>query len=87
VKEFRDAIGKSVSSVSERKGARETLESLMKEADEVLAEEIDNYMERIRDVEQEFYAIYCDARYIRATGVRHKPETPQTNPSTEPPVK
>jgi len=85
---YSNAIGKSVSSVSERKGARETLESLVKEADEVLAEEIDNYMERIRDVEPEFYAVYCDARYIRATGVRHKPETPSpTNPPTEPPTK
>ena len=80
INSYRDALGKSASSVSERKGARETLESLIKQADEVLAEEIDRFMERIRAAEPELYAAYCDARYIRKTGVRHEKGQPAPVP-------
>jgi hypothetical protein len=79
---YRTALGKSASSVSERKGARETLESLIKQTDEFLAEEIDRFMERLRSAEPELYASYCDARYIRKMGVRHEKEQP--SPADQP---
>jgi hypothetical protein len=81
---YRDALGKSVSSVSERIGARISLETLMKEADEFLAEEIGRYMERLRENEPEMYAAYSDATYIRLTGIRHEKAVPAASAQTVP---
>ena len=77
---YRDAVGRSVSSISERIGARVSLETLMKEADELLAEELDRYMERIRENEPELYAAYIDASYIRLRGIRHEKPAPAASP-------
>jgi hypothetical protein len=75
IQAYREALGKSASSIPERKGARETMEGLIREADEVLEEELDRYMERLRTSEPEFYFTYCDATYIRLTGIRHEKTT------------
>ena len=44
----------------------------------LLLEEIDRYMERLRDREPELYSTYSDATYIRLTGIRHEKEAPVT---------
>jgi hypothetical protein len=66
------SIGARESSIASRKGARGTMYSLFAEADEVLNEEIDHFMELIRPAETEFYNKYFTARIIKDTGVRHR---------------
>jgi hypothetical protein len=50
-------------------------------------EEIDRYMERLRDEEPEFYSSYCDATYIRLTGIRHEKKEAAATVQTEASVK
>jgi hypothetical protein len=48
----------------------------------MIEEEIDRFMERLRSTAPEFYVTYCDATYIRLTGIRHREEAvPATAPA------
>lgn len=69
---YSASIGARESSIADRKGARESLNSLFAKADELLNEEIDHFMEILRPTETEFYNKYFAGRIIKDTGVRHR---------------
>ena len=69
---YNTAIGVKESSVADRKGARGTMGELFDQADEILNEEIDRFMEMLRPAETELYNKYFSARVVKDTGVRHR---------------
>ena len=71
---YVSAIGERESGIAGRKGARETMTDLFKEADEIIGKEIDNYMEIVRPLEPEFYTKYYAAKVIKDMGIRHRQE-------------
>ncbi len=74
---YNTAIGAKESSIVDRKGARGTLADLFNEVDELLTDEVDRFMELLRNKEPEFYNKYFAARVVKETGVRHKPVEPE----------
>ena len=70
------------SGVSQQVGATTTLGDLFKDAREVLDEEIDGFMEHMRDPYPEFYTEYHNARHVKNYGVRHR--NGGNNPSPAP---
>ena len=69
------------SSVSERMGASQSLVDLFKEADGLLDEEIDGFMEHLRGDYPQFYNEYFAARQIKDVGTRHRPAEPAPPPA------
>jgi hypothetical protein len=65
-------IGVHEASVAERIGARGRMSEMFDNADDLLREELDRYMELLRPTEVEFYNKYFSARLVRDTGVRHR---------------
>ena len=55
------------------KGARGTLAGLFNEVDELLTDEVDRFMELLRNKEPEFYNKYFVACVVKETGIRHRP--------------
>ena len=70
---YSTAIGVKESSVADRKGARGTMSELFDQADDILNEELDRFMELLRPAETELYNKYFSARVVKDTGVRHRP--------------
>ncbi len=69
---YSSAIGERESSVASRMGARLSVKELFRRADELLKEELDRYMELLRQSETEIYNKYFAARSIKESGIRHR---------------
>ena len=69
---YSASIGAREVSVTDRKGARGTMNDLFDKVDELLHEEIDRYMELLRPTETELYNKYFSARVVKDTGIRHR---------------
>lgn len=76
---FNSSIGGSEGGVASRKSAnksvREYLKKLMADLDE-----IDTMMNLVQRDEPDFCDEYFAARQVKATGIRHKPPTPPSQP-------
>ena len=72
IKQFADSLPKGRISVSERKAANATLNTLFVETDALLKTQLDRLMVRYRKNQPEFYATYQTARHIINYGVRHE---------------
>jgi hypothetical protein len=83
---YSAAIGAREVSVTERKGARGSMNDLFDKADELLHEELDRYMELIRGAEREFYNKYFSARVVKDIGIRHRTPVETTVASPVPVV-
>jgi len=94
---FTAALGSRESSVAERVGARTSLGDLFKQADELLAEELDQLVELLRASEPQFHTEYFAARVVKDLGTRHRAQasgdapaqpsgTAATQPATTTPV-
>ena len=70
---FLFALGSREGSIPARISARETMEELIDDADGTLDDEIDRYMEYLRESDAQFYKEYFERRVIRDAGVRHRP--------------
>jgi BMFP domain-containing protein YqiC len=69
---YTAASGAREVSVTERKGARGTMNDLFNKTDELLREELDRYMELLRPTETELYNKYFSARIVKDLGIRHR---------------
>lgn len=78
---YSNAIGARESSIADRKGARGTMEELFDKADEILNEELDNFMELLYPKDTELYNKYFAARVVKDTGVRHRENGVQPAPA------
>jgi hypothetical protein len=76
---YHAAIGEQGRGMAVRSGATQTLAELFQVADEVLCEDMDKIVERLRTSEADFYGKYWSARVIKDLGVRHE-ETPVPPP-------
>ena len=72
VQAFTQAIGEREASVAARVAGRTGLKDLFAEIDAVLGQEIDRYLEFIRQNDPDFYASYFEARVVKNMGIRHK---------------
>ncbi len=74
---FGISVGDRDASVAKRKGAGITLVELFNEADDILEEELDRFVDKFKNKDSSFYAGYYAARNIKNLGIRHRtPEEP-----------
>lgn len=73
--EFENAIGAREAAISNRVGVSLTIKELFSLADDILADEIDRYVEALGNTNGEFYEKYFNARKINDRGKR-KEKTP-----------
>ena len=66
------SIGGRERSTAGRSGARKSLTSFFKEADRILAEEIDQYMKVLKPKHSQLYDEYVSARTVKNVGLRHR---------------
>ena len=71
VQSFTRTIEQAESSHSARKAARKSQLELIAEADAILSEKIDKYVEILRQSDPQLYDAYFDARLIKDAGIRH----------------
>lgn len=79
---YHTALGYRESGVATQAQATKTVTELIRQADEILNEDIDRLMERFRNTEPVFYGKYRSARVIKDLGIRH--EKDETQPSQPP---
>jgi hypothetical protein len=73
VETYGVSIGAQEVGVTDRKGARTTMNELFDEVDELLHEEVDRLMEVLRPLEAELCNKYFSARVVKDLGIRHRP--------------
>lgn len=81
---YHNALGERESGVATRVGVTKTLAELFKQADELLYDDMDRIVERLRTSNAEFYTMYLGARVVKDLGIRHE-EQPTPPPSTPTP--
>ena len=74
---FELSIGDRNASAAKRKGAGKTVVEMFNEADDILEEELDRFVDKFKTRDTDFYEGYYAARNIKNLGVRHRaPEEP-----------
>jgi len=69
---FTAMIAAPRTAITERKGATDDIDKLMKKINAILTNKMDKLMEKYKTVNPEFYRQYFDARIIIDSGMRHK---------------
>ena len=72
---FKRSIELAESSSAARKAARKSQQELMADADAILSEKIDKYIELLRESDPQLYDAYFEARMIKNAGLRHMQES------------
>jgi hypothetical protein len=70
---FDISLGNRNASFAKRIGAGSTLVEMFNEADDILEEELDHFVDKFKKKNNSFYVEYWAARNIRNLGVRHNP--------------
>ena len=69
---YRSALEGKGSGSATKSGARKTLNTLLKQANDILEGELDKLAGQFEDSEAEFFAAYQSARGIKDLGIRHR---------------
>jgi len=83
---YHNALGERESGVATRIGVTKTLAELFKQADELLYDDIDRIVERLRTSNSEFYTKYLGARVVKDLGIRHEEQPTPPPPTPTPPT-
>jgi len=70
--DYERALDGKGAAAAEQRGAKVSMESLLRAAQTILKRELDMFAEKLRKSEPEFYAKYRAARVIKDLGIRHE---------------
>ena len=73
---FGDMLAAPRQAITERKGATDEIDKLLRKVDSVLTSKLDKLVEKFRVSNPEFYRLFFDARKIVNIGLRHNPANP-----------